>query len=108
MTTAAERLITGQPGRMESRPTHGALARCTLHALSPEDLEQTMCDATHDEEATKHIASTDADTFRLYAEFIHAHGIPRGEITTFSNMAAMTVNHERDHRLLAVTGTLHK
>lgn len=100
MTTAAERLITRQPGRMESHPVHRALAhpRCTLQELYPEDLEQTLCDAIHDEDAIKRLVRTDAEIFRLHVEFIHAHGMPRGEITTFSNMAVVTMSGERNER----------
>lgn len=91
MTAAAERLITRQPGRMESHPAHRALAhpRCILQQLYPEDLEQTMCDAIHDDEARKRLVRTDAEAFRLHLEFVHAHGLAIGEVTTFSNMDAM-------------------
>lgn len=88
MTTAAERSITSRPGHMESHPTQRALAhpRCTLQALHPEDLEQTMCDAIHDDDARKRLVRTDAQAFRLHVEFVHAHGIPKGEVTTFTTV----------------------
>lgn len=87
MTTAADRSITRRPGHLESHPTQRALThpRCALQTLHPEDLEPTMCDAIHDDEARKRLVRTDDETFRLYVEFVHAHGIPKGEVTTFSN-----------------------
>ena len=51
---SAERFATHPPGRLEWHPPH--------------------------EES----ASTDPETFLLNVEFVHAHGIPRGEFTTFS------------------------
>jgi hypothetical protein len=43
------------PGRLEWHPAHGE---------SP---------------------GSDPETFLLHVEFVHAHGIPKGEFTTFSN-----------------------
>lgn len=96
MTAAAERSITSRPGHMESHPPQRALAhpRCTLQALYPEDLEQTMCDAIHDDDARKRLVRTDAQAFRLHVEFVHAHGIPKGEVTTFSTVGAVVVSDE--------------
>jgi hypothetical protein len=81
---------------MESHPTQRVLAhpRCTLQALDPEDLEQTMCDAVHDDDARKRLVRTDAEAFRLHMEFVHAHGIPKGEVTTFSTVGAVVASDE--------------
>lgn len=96
MTATAERSITNRPGHMESHPTRRALAhtRCTLQQLDPEDLEQTMCDAVQDDDAQKRLVRADAEAFRLHVAFTHAHGIPKGEVTTFSTVVAMTAGDE--------------
>jgi hypothetical protein len=49
-----ERFATHAPARLEWHPAH-------------EDL-----------------AGSDLDTFLLHVEFVHAHGVPKGEFTTFS------------------------
>jgi hypothetical protein len=43
------------PGRLEWHPAHGEPAR------------------------------SDPEAFFLHVEFVHAHGVPKGEFTTFSN-----------------------
>jgi hypothetical protein len=55
---SAERFATYSPGRLEWHPAHGEIAR------------------------------SDPGTFLLHVEFVHAHGIPKGEFTTFSNLCA--------------------
>jgi hypothetical protein len=53
---SAERFATySEPGRLEWHPAHGEPAR------------------------------SDPEAFFLHVEFVHAHGIPKGEFTTFSN-----------------------
>lgn len=96
MTAAAERSLTSRPGHMESYPTQRALAhpRCTLQMMDPEDLEQTMCDAVHDDHAVKRLVCTDADAFRLNLEFVYAHGAPKGEVTTFSTVFVMAASDQ--------------
>lgn len=96
MTIAAERLVANVPGRMESRPTHRALAHplCTLQEPDPEEFHNTMCDAVH-HEAKKLKIRNDEVTFRLNQAFIRAHGQPRGETTTFSNAGAAGVEGKR-------------
>jgi hypothetical protein len=54
-TMSAERFVTHPPGRLEWHPAHGEFA------------------------------GSDPETFVLHVEFVHAHGIPKGEFTTFSN-----------------------
>jgi hypothetical protein len=82
--SAAEKFVTRPPGRMESRPSSRALTRpfCALQELDPE--EHAMCDLLEDEEK-KLLARTDPETFKLQVEFMHAHGVPKGHITMFSN-----------------------
>lgn len=96
MTIAAERLVANVPGRMESHPTHRALAHplCTLQEPDPEEFHNTMCDAVH-HEAKKLKIRNDEATFRLNQVFLRAHGLPRGEITTFSNAGATGVEGKR-------------
>jgi len=91
MTIAAERLVANVPGRMESRSVRRALARplCVLQELNPEEFHSTMCDAVHHDDKKLKIRN-DAETFKLNVAFVHAHGTPRGEVTTFSNAAAVT------------------
>ena len=48
------RLTTQLPGRLEWHPAHGELA------------------------------AADPETFHLHVEFVHAHGLPKGQFTTFS------------------------
>ena len=55
--SAAERFATHPPGRMEWHPAHGEGA------------------------------GYDPESFHLHVEFVHAHGIPKGEFTTFSTCA---------------------
>lgn len=52
---SAARFATHSPGRLEWHPAHGEPA------------------------------GSDPVTFVLHVEFVHAHGIPTGEFTTFSN-----------------------
>lgn len=87
MTVSMQRLKANQPARMQTRPAQHDLAhpRCALQILSPDDLEQTMCDAVYDD-PEKWLAHTDAATFRLQAEFIRSHGAPKGEVTTVFGM----------------------
>lgn len=51
---SAERFGTDPPARLEWHPAHGE------------------------------IAGGDPETFVLHIEFVHAHGLPKGEFTTFS------------------------
>ena len=96
MTIAAERLVANVPGRMESHPRQRALAHplCTLQELDPEEFHNTLCDAVH-HEAKKLKIRNDEATFRMSVAFFHAHGIPKGEVTTFSNVGAVTANSRR-------------
>lgn len=96
MTIAAERLVANVPGRMESHPRHRALAHplCTLQELDPEEFHNTMCDAVH-HDARKLKIRNDEETFLISVAFVHAHGIPKGEVTTFSNVGAVTANGRR-------------
>jgi hypothetical protein len=52
--SAAERFATHPPGRLQWHPAHG------------------------ESEAD------DPETFHLHVEFVHAHGLPTGQFTTFS------------------------
>jgi hypothetical protein len=66
---SAERFATYPPARLELHPAHGESAR------------------------------GDPETFLLHVEFVHAHGIPRGEFTTFSNAClAPGAGHGREGR----------
>lgn len=56
--TTAERFATHPPGRMEWHSAHGELL------------------------------DEDPETFHLHVEFVHAHGVPKGEFTTFSTCTA--------------------
>lgn len=96
MTIAAERLVANVPGRMESHPVQRALSRplCTLQEPNPEEFHNTMCDAVH-HEARKLKVRDDETTFRLNQVFLRAHGLPRGEITTFSNAGAAGANERK-------------
>jgi hypothetical protein len=51
---AAQTFASHLPGRMEFHPAHEAVIR------------------------------GDPEVFRLHVEFVHAHGIPTGQFTTFS------------------------
>ncbi|HKU16925.1 MAG TPA: hypothetical protein VJQ52_21200 [Steroidobacteraceae bacterium] len=54
--SATERFAIQPPGCLRSHPAHGEeVARC------------------------------DPETFLLHVEFVHAHGLPKGQFTTFSN-----------------------
>ena len=55
--SAAERFATHPPARLEWHPAHGETRR------------------------------GDPETFLLHVEFVHAHGLPKGEFTTFSHRA---------------------
>jgi hypothetical protein len=48
------RFATQPPGRLEWHPAHGVLE------------------------------GQDPETFNLHVEFVHAHGLPKGQFTTFS------------------------
>ncbi len=63
--TTAERFASHPPGRMQSHPPHEELVR------------------------------GDPETFRLHVEFVHAHGVPRGQFTTFSTLTAPGPNGAR-------------
>lgn len=52
--TAAEKFAPHPPGRLEFHPAYEESIRC------------------------------DPETFHLHVEFVHAHGIPKGQFTTFS------------------------
>lgn len=58
--SAAERFAMHPPGRLEWHPAHGDLA------------------------------PGDPETFRLNVEFVHAHGVPKGQFTTLSNDCGAT------------------
>ena len=34
--------------------------------------------------AHEEVGAVDSDTFDLHVEFVHAHGVPKGQFTTFS------------------------
>lgn len=36
------------------------------------------------------LAGSDPESYRLHVEFVHAHGVPKGPITTLSNACAVT------------------
>lgn len=55
--SAAERFAAHPPARLQWHPAHG----------EPE--------------------AEDPETFQLHVEFVHAHGVPTGQFTTFSNCA---------------------
>ena len=86
MTIAVKRSATDQPGRMESHCAHGSHLHpyCALQELDPEDLRQPMCD-TLPEDDKRLVVRTDEATFKLYADFVYAHGLPKGEFTAFSD-----------------------
>jgi hypothetical protein len=66
---SAERFANYPPGRLEWHPAHGESVR------------------------------SDPETFLLHVEFVHAHGIPRSEFTTFSNTCiAAGAGHVREGR----------
>jgi hypothetical protein len=87
--SAAEKFVANPPGRMESHSSRRALARpfCALQELDPEI--HAMCDPLLEEEARR-LTRSDPQTYRLHVEFVQAHGIPKGRITTFSNTCAVT------------------
>lgn len=44
-------------------------------------------------------AGGDPETFLLHVEFVHAHGLPKGEFTTFSTAGTATrVGHDAESR----------
>lgn len=92
MSIAAERLVANVPGRMESQSARRVLAQplCTLQEPHPEEFHNTMCDAAH-HEYRKLKTRCDEETFELNLAFMRAHGLPRGEITTFSNAGAVAL-----------------
>jgi hypothetical protein len=49
------------------------------HGRSRED--QVMCDVPSNEEKRQH-ARTGAEVFQLHVQFLRAHGLPKGEVTT--------------------------
>jgi hypothetical protein len=51
---AADKLSSHPPGRLEYHPAHEDVIR------------------------------GDPEAFRLHVEFVHAHGVPKGQFTTFS------------------------
>lgn len=97
MSVSMLRLKANQLARMQTRPAQSDRAhpRCALQVLSPDDLEQTMCDAVYDD-PEKWLAHTDAAAFKLQAEFMRSHGAPRGEVTTLSGMGDMTAPVAQD------------
>lgn len=61
------RFATHSPGRLEWHPAHDELA------------------------------ASDPETFSLHVKFLHAHGSPRAEFTTFSNVCVATgAAHDTD------------
>ena len=66
--SSAERFAVHPPARLQWHPAHG----------EPE--------------------AEDPETFHLHVEFVHAHGVPTGQFTTFSNSAeaALVENDGRD------------
>jgi hypothetical protein len=65
---SAERFGTSPPARLEWHPAHGEIAR------------------------------GDPETFALHIEFVHAHGVPKGEFTTFSTVPCVGVIRESPAR----------
>lgn len=63
--TAAERIASHPLGRMESHRAHEELVR------------------------------SGPETFHLHVEFVHAHGVPKGQFTTFSTRTATRPNGAR-------------
>ena len=63
---ATLRLVTPPPGRLEWHPAHAELG------------------------------GADPETFHLHVEFVHAHGLPKGQFTTFStcNPPAPLAGHD--------------
>lgn len=92
-----ERLTTSAPGHLESHSTHRDLAHpcCTLQQLDPEDLQTTMCDLIQEDEK-RLAARMDEETYKLHQQFIRAHGMPKGEFTTFSNGSVVKRNGRHD------------
>jgi hypothetical protein len=41
--------------------------------------------------AHEELAAGDPETFLLHVEFLHAHGVPKGEFTTFSTAGIATL-----------------
>jgi hypothetical protein len=78
-----ERLMTTLPGHLLSRPAQRARAGSlgTLQQLDCEDLEPATCDALTQEQKRLQLR-TDAATFCLHQQFLRAHGLPKGELTT--------------------------
>jgi len=85
MTMTRERLPSTASRRMASQSAQQDRQRllCTLQYRSVEDLDKVLRDAAADEERRRQ-ARTDAESFQLHVQFMRAHGLPRGEVTTLS------------------------
>lgn len=94
MAHATRRLSADVPGKMESHPAHTVSA---LQERDPDDLQQTMCEITHENDK-RPVARADEEAFRLHLQFMRAHGVPKGEFTTFSNAGSFSGNGMHDGR----------
>lgn len=54
-----------------------------------------MCDEIDDSDKRLR-AATDEESFNLHLHFVRAHGLPKGEFTTFSDGSVATRRAERD------------
>lgn len=98
MTSAAQRLAANTPGGMRCHSLRERLAHdCGPQELEPEDLDQTLCDAIPEYEKRRCAARTDQTRFALHQQFLRAHGIPKGEFTTFvrGGFATVALSDER-------------
>lgn len=96
MILSMERLSGSAMGYMESPAARRDRKRplCTLQHLDPEDLDHAMCDALAEDERRPQ-ARTDAETFQLYLQFVRAHGLPKGAITTLSPAGVCSCEFDR-------------
>jgi hypothetical protein len=87
--SAMDKFVANLPGRMESHPSHRALAH-PYGAIQQIDLEEhSVCDPLQEEEESQ-LVGGDPESYRLHVEFVHAHGIPKGAITTLLNACTAT------------------
>lgn len=59
--------------------------------MSPERFVTHPPARLHWHPAHEQLAGGDPETFALHVEFVHAHGIPKGEFTTFSTAGSAAV-----------------
>lgn len=92
MTPLAQRLSKSSPARLECHSAHSVRARASGSGpdLDSEDLPQIITPITVHDAAGSSIA--EAEAFRLNMQFMHAHGVPKGEFTTFSNAGVSNVD----------------